>query len=455
MDGEKGRFQGHVDSREPLLLNPGYAPFKPGAIVEALRSRPLLIAVALVAVVLVAAAALYLAGGGGEAAGAAEEEGKVRVLVLFDVGGRGDLSFNDMAALGADRAARELGVEVVYQTPQSLDVMESVLDAASRSGEYDLIVLVGFLWQAPLENVAPRYPEQKYALIDAATSKPFENVASYVFREQEVASLVGIIAADIARNIAERTGEPAKVGAVAGMNIPPLWRFHIGYLYGVQYYNKATGSNVELVWVYTGKFDDPTLGKSYTEQMLQEGVRVFYGLAGLTHVGMFNAVKEAAARGVTAFSIGQDASQEWYDPYTIIISGLKRVDVAVYTAIKDVVEGRFRGGIISLGLKEGGLGLSDEEIIRYFAEIAMQQGLLPEGMTPDDVVRVVMQLREEWISDEAWRLVEELKTKIINGEIKFVNPKSQDEYERIISELEKGNLNAALEEAEEGEEITY
>ncbi len=419
---------------------------------------PLIAGAALLIVILLAAGYFFLAGGGEEAEtgtptkedettpqGGAEEEEKVRVLVLFDVGGRGDLSFNDMAALGADRAAEELGVEVDFQTPKSVDLMPSLLESVSKTGEYDLIVLVGFLWQKPLEEVAPKYPEQKYALIDAAPAEPLDNVAAFLFREQEVASLVGILAADMARNIGLKTGEEAKAGAVAGMYIPPLWRFHIGYLFGVQYYNKATGSNIEMVWTYTGAFDDVALGKQTAETMLQRGVRVFYGVAGLTHVGMFDAVREASGRGIIAFSIGQDASQEWYHPETIIVSGLKRVDTAVFTAIKMVVEGRFEGGIHSLGLKEGGLGISDEEMIRFFAEIAAEQGRLPEGLTPDDVVRIVMEKREEWISDEAWQLVEELEAKIASGEIRFVTPMTGDEYEAIIEELKNGNLDAALE----------
>ncbi len=436
------------------------------------QNRTLLIAGAVIALLIVIAAGYFLFAGGGEGAAttpaggegaqpaqeagqtqtqtqaqqeqAAEGERKVRVLVIFDVGGPGDLSFNDMAILGAERAKEDFGVEVDYQTPKSQSEMPSLLEAVSRSGKYDLIVLVGFLWTEAVEQVAPKFPEQKYALIDSATREPMDNVACFVFREQEVASLVGIVAADIAKNIMERTGEEAKAGAVAGMDIPPLWRFHIGYLYGVQYYNKATGSNIDMVWIYTGKFDDPALGKQTTEQMLQQGVRVFYGVAGLTHVGMFDAVREAAARGIIAFSIGQDASQEWYDPNTIIVSGMKRVDVAVYKAIEMVVKGEWKGGVTSLGIKEGGLGLSDEEIIRYFAEIAAKQGRLPEGMTPDDVVRIVMEKRKEWISDTAWQLVEELKQKIISGEIKFVTPKDHDEYDRIIEELKKGNLDAAI-----------
>lgn len=427
------------------------------------QSRTLLAAAAVLVILVLAAGFLLMRGGEGQEAPAAGEGGvqeapevgaaeererreaaeRVKVLVLFDVGGRGDLSFNDMAALGADRAAAELGVEVDFQTPRSPDEMPSLLETVSRTGEYDLIILVGFLWTETVEMVAPKYPEQKYALIDAAPREPLDNVAAFVFREQEVASLVGIIAADIARNIQEKLGVEAKVGAVAGMDIPPLWRFHIGYLYGVQYYNKATGSDIEMVWIYTGKFDDPALGKQTTEQMLRDGVRVFYGVAGLTHVGMFDGVREAVARGIKAFSIGQDASQEWYDPYTIIISGMKRVDVAVYTAIEMVVKGTFRGGIVSLGLKEGGLGLSDEELVRYFAEIAAEQGKLPEGLTPDDVVRIVMELRSEWISDTAWRLVEELKQKIISGEVTFITPADHEEYNRIIEELKNGNLQAA------------
>ncbi len=363
----------------------------------------------------------------------------VKVLVLFDVGGKGDLSFNDMAVLGAERAAEKLGVEVHYQTPQSVDVMESLLRSVSKTGNYDLIIGVGFLWLDAMSKVAPDYPNQKYALIDAAPQKPISNLAAYVFREQEVAALVGILAADMAHNIG-----CDKAGAVAGMDIPPLWRFHEGYLWGIQYYNKMQNTNVQLVWTYTGTFGDPQVGKQTTDQMIAQGVCVFYGLAGLTHVGMFDAVREAAQEGKNVVAIGQDASQEWYDPNHIVFSGLKRVDVAVYDAIRDVYYGNFTGGIHSLGIKEGALGISYDKIIKYFAQIAAQQGKLPKGMTPDDVVNTVMQERKKYIDDTAWNIVKQVEQDIINGKIKFVNPQDHDQYQQIISELEKGNLQAAL-----------
>ncbi|MEB3852195.1 MAG: BMP family ABC transporter substrate-binding protein [Desulfurococcales archaeon] len=344
-----------------------------------------------------------------------------------------------MAVLGAERAASDFGVKVDYQTPRSTDEMESLLRSVSRSGKYDLIIGVGFLWLDAMSKVAPEYPNQKYALIDAAPQNPIGNLAAYVFREQEVAALVGILAADIAHNIGCN-----KAGAVAGMDIPPLWRFHIGYLYGIQYYNNVTGSSVELVWTYTGTFGDPQVGKQTTQQMIAQGVCVFYGLAGLTHLGMFDAVREAAEQGKNVVAIGQDASQEWYDPYHIILSGLKRVDVAVYDAIKSVVYGNFTGGIHSLGIKEGALGISDDKIIKYFAEIAAQQGKLPKGLTPDDVVNIVEQQRSKYISQRAWDLVNQLESDIASGKIRFVTPASHDQYDQIIQQLKQGDLQAAL-----------
>ncbi|MEB2836813.1 MAG: BMP family ABC transporter substrate-binding protein [Desulfurococcales archaeon] len=365
---------------------------------------------------------------------------KIKVLVLFDVGGKGDLSFNDMAILGAERASKDFGVEVKYLTPQSTDVMESLLRSVSKSGQYDLIIGIGFLWLDPMTKVAPEFPNQRYAIIDAAPQKPIKNLAAYVFREQEVAALVGILAADMAHNLGCN-----KVGAVAGMDIPPLWRFHIGYLYGVKYYDEYTHSNVTLVWTYTGTFTNPQVGKQTAEQMIKNGVCVLYGLAGLTHIGMFDAVKEAAQGGAKVVAIGEDASQEWYDPYHIVLSGLKRVDVAVYDAIKSVVYGNFTGGIHVLGLKNGGLGLSNAEMIKYFAELAAEQGKLPKGLTPDDVVNIVMKEREKLIDQTAWNLVHQLEQEIISGKVKFKTPANHQEYQEIIHQLEEGNLQAALE----------
>ena len=365
---------------------------------------------------------------------------KVKVAVLFDVGGRGDLSFNDMAWLGAERARDELGADVSYLTPKSLADMKPLLEQLAGSGQYDILVLIGFLWTTPLNETADKFPNQKFALIDATTGVVRPNEVDLLFREQEVASLMGIIASGMAYELGGDT-----VAALAGMDIPPLWKFHIGYLFGAKYFEAKTGKPVKFLWVYTGTFTDPAKGKDYTMQLLQKGAKVVYGLAGATHLGAFEAVKEwEKERGEKVFAMGQDASQEWIDPYHIPISGAKRVDVAVYTAIEMVATGRWEGGIRALGLKEGGVGLWSIDGVKWFAEQAASAGRLSKGLTPDKVVEVVKELRGKYIKDYVWKLVNELKEKVERGEIAFKTPMTHDEYLAIISELEKGNLNAAL-----------
>jgi len=364
---------------------------------------------------------------------------KIKVAVLFDVGGRGDLSFNDMAVLGAEKAKKDFGVEIDYQTPKSLSDMVPLLESLSKSGEYKLLILVGFLWTSPLNETADKYPNQKYALIDSTTGVYRPNEADFLFREQEVGALVGIIASGIATQLGSN-----KVGAVAGMSIPPLWKFHIGYLFGIKYFEKYTGKKIDLIWQYTGTFTDTQKGYQAGWQELEQGATVIYGLAGLTHVGMFNAVIDWNKQGRgKAFAIGQDASQEWYAPQYIPLSGSKRVDVAVYTAIKMIVENKWTPGIISLGVKEGGVGIWDLDGVKYFAEIAYETGKLKD-LTPDQVVKIVNETRNKYIPSISWELVNKLKSMLEKGEIEFKTPTSEAEYNAIIAELLKGNLNAAL-----------
>lgn len=365
---------------------------------------------------------------------------QVKVAVLFDVGGKGDLSFNDMAWLGAEKAKQDFGVTVEYTTPQSLAKMRDLLETLSQRGEYDLIVMVGFLWTSALNATADKYPNQKYALIDASTFVNRPNEVDMMFSEQEVGALVGVLASDMAVKIGCN-----KVGAVAGMSIPPLWRFHIGYLFGVKYYEKKTGKNVGFLWDYTGTFQDTQKGYQHATSLLQNGACVLYGLAGLTHVGMFDAVRDWNKQGKgTALAIGQDASQEWYLPQYMPISGAKRVDVAVYKSIEMVVKNQWKPGIHVLGLKDGGVGIWDLDGVKYFAEIAYSQNKLGAGLTPGDVVNIVKQTRDTYITQTGWSIMRELEQMITSGQIVFKSPSSEDEYNQIINALLSGNLNAAL-----------
>ncbi len=362
-----------------------------------------------------------------------------KVAILFDVGGRGDLSFNDMAYMGAEKAAKDLGVKVDFLTPKSTTDMEPLLRQLSKSGKYDLLVLVGFLWTDALNKTAGDFPNQKYALIDSTTGVVRSNEVDILFREQEAASLVGVLASGMAEQLGGNT-----IGAVAGMDIPPLWKFHIGYLFGAKYYEMKTEKKINLIWQYTGTFGDTEKGYQTAMQMLQQGAKVLYGVAGLTHLGMFDAVIDWNEKGYgKALAIGEDASQEWYNPHYIILSGAKRVDTAVYTAIKMAVEGSWKGGIKVLGLKEDGVGIWDLDGVKYFAQIAYENH--KTNLTPTEIVNIVKEMRQKYIPQQAWDIMNQLEDQIKTGKIVFKTPTSEEEYKSIIQEIEKGNLNAALE----------
>jgi len=115
----------------------------------------------------------------------------------------------------------------------------------------------------------------------------------------------------------------------------------------------------------------------------------------------------------------------------------------VYKAIEMVVKGTWRGGITVLGIAEGGVGVWDLDGVRYFAEIAVNTGHL-KGVTADDIVKAVEETRRRYIKNDVWAIVKELEDMIRRGEIEFKNPASPEEYESIVKELEKGNLNTAL-----------
>jgi basic membrane protein A len=348
---------------------------------------------------------------------------KVKVAVIFDIGGRGDLSFNDMAWMGAERAKKDFGVEVTYvQSRTSADYLPN-LRSLSQSKEYDLIICVGFLMTDALNQTAHEFPNQKYAIIDSVVNAP--NVRGIIFKENEGSALVGALA-----GFATKTN---KVGVVLGIEIPVLYHFEAGFYWGVNYAENITGKKVQIIYKYTGSFTDAALGKQVAEGMLTQGADVLYNVAGLTGKGMLDAVADyGAAHGLTMgppFGIGVDADQDWIHPGFVIASMMKRVDNGVYYAIRDVVYGNFTGGVMPLGLKEGGVKMSDENDLVAFIEVAKMLGAkLPD--TPENIIAKYKQMRSQ-IPQSVWDQLKTLEEKIKKGEIVIPTANSPDEIKQI------------------------
>lgn len=362
------------------------------------------------------------------------------IAIVYDVGGRGDLSFNDMAYLGASKAAKDFNLKLVELQSNSEDDYYKNLETLAKSKKYKLIIAVGFMMTDATKAVAQKYPDQKFAIVDGFDPDMPDNVMMILFKENEGSALAGALAGLIAANDGKN-----KVGIVLGMEIPVLYKFEAGYRFGVKwaedYYKQKTGKDakIDVIYQYTGSFNEAAKGKAAAETQLQDGAWVIYQVAGGTGLGVFDAVKEyldAQKKEMgPPFAIGVDSAQDWIKPGVIIASMMKRVDVGVYNAVKSVMDGTFKGGVVELGLKENGVGLSTvDDVMAMFdslPEDTQKKKLQELGFNSKDELKQYLEQVRAQVPDWIWQAVDELKQKIISGEIKVPAPMDKSGIEKI------------------------
>lgn len=320
-------------------------------------------------------------GSGGPGEGGSGSADRFRVGMVFDIGGKGDKSFNDSAYRGMLHAADEFGLDYTEFEPGQDADRETGLRKLAQAG-YDVIIGVGFLFSDAIKKVALDYPGVEFACVDYDVRPGEElppNLAGLKFREEEGSFLVGILAA-----MFSRTG---RIGFIGGMDIPLIHKFEAGYIAGAKY----ARPNVSVTIAYAGTtpqaFADPAKGKELALLQYGRGVDVIYHASGSTGNGVIEAAKESGM-----YAIGVDSNQNYMAPGNMLTSMVKRVDNAVYMIIEAALEGEFRGGVHEFGLAEDGVGYALDEY------------------------------NESLISDEMIAAVESAKAAIIAGEI--VVPKS-------------------------------
>lgn len=310
-------------------------------------------------VAVLAAMALGLAGCGGGDDDAATPSGSggsagsgLKVGMAYDIGGRGDQSFNDAAAAGLDKAKAELGVqasEAEAADGEAAAAKEERLRQLAEGG-YNPIVAVGFAYAPALKKVAPEYPDTKFALIDSAdTTGP--NITNLLFAEEQGSFLVGVAAA--------LKSTKGSVGFIGGVNVPLIQKFEAGFKAGVA--AAKPGTKVQVKYLseppdFKG-FSDPAKAKTAAQGMIDGGADVIYAAAGGSGGGMFEAAKAA---GIKAIGVDSDqaltAAADVRD--VIMTSMVKKVDVAVFQYISDVKAGKAASGSEVFDLKVGGVDYS-------------------------------------------------------------------------------------------------
>ncbi len=291
----------------------------------------------------------------------------ITIGLVYDIGGRGDLSFNDSAAAGLDKAVTDLGI-----TPQELEPNQGgtnraeLLSLLSTQGA-SLVIGVGFLFAETVCAAGNQYPDVNFGDIDgfidentancpkAHNLTDSDNVASLLFAEEQGSFLVGAAAA-----LKSTTGH---VGFIGGVDIDLIHKFEAGFVAGATQINPDIEIDIKYISQppdFSG-FNDPAKGKEIATSMFESGADVVYAAAGGSGLGMFQAAKEYEdSSGTHVWGIGVDSDQYQtvppeLQPY-VLTSMLKRVDVAVYNTIQSQVEGTFTGGYHVFDLSVDGVG---------------------------------------------------------------------------------------------------
>ncbi|MGY5030013.1 BMP family lipoprotein [Streptomyces sp. 900116325] len=281
------------------------------------------------------------------------EKGQMKIGMAYDVGGRGDNSFNDSAARGLDKAKAEFKAQTKELTAKNGETpadREQRLQSLAEGG-YNPVIAIGFAYKDAVDKIAPKYPKVNFGLVDSVSDA--KNVASIVFTEEQGSYLAGVAAA-----LKSKDGQ---VGFIGGVDLPLIKKFAAGFQQGVLDTNPK--AKVQIQYLSTGSdlsgFGSPDKGEAAAKGMLDKGADVIFAAAGGSGAGSIEAV--AGQKG--AWSIGVDSDQA-LDPAlakykdTILTSVVKNVDAGVYDLIKSVKDGKPLTGVQTYSLAKGGVSLT-------------------------------------------------------------------------------------------------
>ena len=315
---------------------------------------------------------------------------KLKIGLVFDVGGKGDQSFNDSAYRGLQWASKYDISHVEIEPGADADRETGVRMLASQG--FDLIFGVGFLFTDAIKAVADDFPNTKFAIIDGfIPDKP--NVSSMLFTEHEGSFLVGVIAGMKAKADGKDT-----IGFIGGMDIPLIHKFEAGYKAGVEYVYPECKILSDYAGTTPSAFADPVKGKELALAQIDRGAYVIYHASGMTGAGVYEAGKQRKT-----YVIGVDSNQNHlgHDKETGknygLTSMLKQVDVAVYLTVKDLSEGKFNAGVRVFGLGDT---------------------VQIEGQTYHGVYYALDDYNKELLSPDMIRKVTDAENKILSGAIK-------------------------------------
>ena len=296
-----------------------------------------------------------------------DKTSKIKIGAVLGVSGLGDLSFNDLVYAGLEKAKTELNVEFDYVEPKRISDFELFLRDMANSGEYQIIISIGFDQVDALTKIASEFEGQNFAIIDGIVEST--NVVSYISKEEEGSFLVGALASLMKKeSLKYGLKDNETVGFVAALDIPLLNKFYAGYEAGVLYVNP----NSKVIGSFIGgntPFSDVSTTKEIGKSQFSSGADIIYHAAGGAGIGLFQAAAEYGF-----FAIGCNANQNHLYPDNIVASMMKNVDVAAYEIVEATLNNKLSlGETIILGVKSDGVGYDlDKSNIEVSEDIILQ-----------------------------------------------------------------------------------
>ena len=268
-----------------------------------------------------------------------QKQVEFRPVVVYQTDAEaGDKAFTDAATKGAEKAKKELGINYELRRITTANDREDVLASLAKEG-FSPIIAVGFQNVVPILQLADKHPSTRFTVIDGIVPPLFNNVQSINFKDHEGAFLVGMIAA--------YKSNSGKVGFIGGMDVPLIRNFATGFKQGVEYAKPDTTVTVDMIGTSIDAWSNPARGAELANKQVDAGVDVIFAAAGGSGVGVLKALAEKGKYG-----IGVDINQNGLFPGHVLTSMIKRVDLAVYDALKNSHEGTWEPGIKYLGIKE-------------------------------------------------------------------------------------------------------
>ena len=271
-------------------------------------------------------------------------------VALLLCGAISDMGYNYGAYQGLEMIA-DMGYRVTYTENIPEADCENMLRAFAEQ-DYELILGHGYQFSEPLLTVAEENPDKYffcYAVPPAGDAEIPENASYLVASEYEAAYVCGAIAAS--------ESETGTIGIVTGAAAGT----QVGNINGFREGARSVNPDINVMYVMTGTFTDPTAGREAALAMIEQGCDILLHTCDATGTGVIDACVE---KGVRVMGYGSDQSE--LAPDLMLTSIIVDSAVGFARQIDRIASGEF-GGVDKCGFSTGvvqlapyGGGMSEE-----------------------------------------------------------------------------------------------